>query len=620
MGQEQFEALVARMETDFAKNPTRFRLRILGLTALGYAYIFSVLCLLFSPVGLLVHVMTSGKDMLSGGLFVPVLVTLSTAIIAAWVRIGRPEGIRLRVADAPEVFSTLLEFQKRLSGPTVHEVYLQQSFEATLQHRPRLGVFGCMTNAIVLGLPLMQALSPEQFRVILAHEYAHLYLLHRGLHGLTRRALDNWNYLITRFAGNEKVWGFLFTRRFNSYASLRDAASTVFYRWEERLADRMSVDITGAEHFADALVNTITKNILLDEVIMPDVFARVASEPAPPPIFSEITESLRSGIGLERAEELLERLRAKVTGPTDLSYSAVERLATIGAGLSIPPPLGQTAAEQMLGSRLGPFLAHMDADWQRASLENWQARHEYILKSNARLDELAAIARDRALQDEEAWERARLTDELRDAMEATDRMHDVIEIDPHHPGANYNLGRILLMRGDDTGIAYVEHAMDIDPLAELPGCEMIREFLRHFGRAEEALPYENRLLACQERAELAESERRSISIKDDFLSHDIAPSALQDTLLQLERFPQVTQAYLVCKNVNHVAHSRFYVLGVVRGRWYHVQSQAGDQKLCDELVAGLNIPDQFFVIVLNSHATSFMKKIKRVPGSRILSR
>lgn len=42
-----------------------------------------------------------------------------------------------------------------------------------MQHA-RLGVLGWHVNYLILGLPLMQAVSPEQFRAIVAHELGHL--------------------------------------------------------------------------------------------------------------------------------------------------------------------------------------------------------------------------------------------------------------------------------------------------------------------------------------------------------------------------------------------------------------------------------------------------------------
>jgi tetratricopeptide (TPR) repeat protein len=421
-----------------------------------------------------------------------------------------------------------------------------------------------------------------------------------------------------RFARKEKNWYFLFNKRFNSYGPMRDALSVVLARTEELEADRISLDLAGGKHFAHALVGATAKNILLSEVIMPDLFARVAEDANPPAFFTEISESLRAGIGFEHGEELLSGLRAEVTASTSPSFAAIDRLAAVGAALALPPPVEVTAAEHFLGPHLPALVAQMDRTWQEASLDSWRSRHAYVVASTARLEALAALARERALSIDEAWERARITIEFQEPAEAIDRLQDTLEIDPHHPLANFTLGRILLERGDDTGIRHIDHAMDIDPLAEAPGCEIILEFLRHYERFDETEPYEERLDATRERGELAAAERKTISLHDHYAAHDLAPAAVEGLRDQLSGFPQVTEAYLVKKDVNHSPHQRLYVLGIVRGRWYHIQSRLGDVKLRRKLHKSLRIPDQFFVVILNDDNVHFMRKLRHIPNSRIL--
>ena len=56
---------------------------------------------------------------------------------------------------------------------------IDDEFNACIVQIPRFGLFGGARNYLVIGLPLMQTLTVEQFAAVLAHEYGHL----SGAHG-----------------------------------------------------------------------------------------------------------------------------------------------------------------------------------------------------------------------------------------------------------------------------------------------------------------------------------------------------------------------------------------------------------------------------------------------------
>src|SRR5436190_1858633 len=56
----------------------------------------------------------------------------------------------------------------------VDRVLLTADFNASVQQVPRLGLFGWSRRYLLIGLPLLEVLSREELRVVLAHEFAHL--------------------------------------------------------------------------------------------------------------------------------------------------------------------------------------------------------------------------------------------------------------------------------------------------------------------------------------------------------------------------------------------------------------------------------------------------------------
>src|SRR5207249_11068756 len=62
----------------------------------------------------------------------------------------------------------------RTRMPRLHRTLIAAFVNVGVVHRPRLALFGWYRNYLLLGLPLMQTLSPEEFRTALAHELGHL--------------------------------------------------------------------------------------------------------------------------------------------------------------------------------------------------------------------------------------------------------------------------------------------------------------------------------------------------------------------------------------------------------------------------------------------------------------
>jgi hypothetical protein len=60
----------------------------------------------------------------------------------------------------------------RFRTPRFHHVLVTDDFNAAVVQAPRLGLFGWYRNYLLIGLPLAKALTVEQFKAVLAHEFA----------------------------------------------------------------------------------------------------------------------------------------------------------------------------------------------------------------------------------------------------------------------------------------------------------------------------------------------------------------------------------------------------------------------------------------------------------------
>ena len=208
MTNDQFEALIGRLEHQALSDPNGYTSKVLLLAVLGNAYVVAMLLLI---VALLVALVASVvvlqalaiKLILVVGFFLWMLLT------ALWVKIDRPTGTEIEAGQAPELFTTVEGLRRRLSAPRFHHTLITEDFNAGVVQSPRLGIFGWPRNYLLIGLPLIKALTVEQFKAVLAHEFGHLAKRHGKVSNWIYRQRLRWSRLLAVLDTTESRGSFL---------------------------------------------------------------------------------------------------------------------------------------------------------------------------------------------------------------------------------------------------------------------------------------------------------------------------------------------------------------------------------------------------------------------------
>jgi len=619
---EELDALVACLEKEAERSPGAYRFRVFWLAVLGYAYIFLVLVVLLGLVGLLVLALVamSGR----GGYFIGkmgfgVLVLVYIILRALWVRIPGPEGLVLRPGQVGTLFRVVEEISRALKGPKFHQILLTGEFNAFVAQVPRLGVFGWQKNYLAVGLPLIQALSPEQFRAVLAHEFGHLSGAHGRFSSWIYRIRQTW-YQLMETLQQQQHWGsFIFHRFFRWYVPFFGAYSFVLARAHEYEADRCAVELAGAQQAADALINTTVKGSFLGEAFWPALYRRADRETDPPfSLYTEIEQALRSDIGPQEASRWLQKALLSKTGSEDTHPSLADRLAAMGQEARLPGPVEQTAAQYYLGDALSGLTESLSHAWREAMAESWRERYRYVQESQQRLKGLDAKTLTGPLTLEEAWQRAAWTEEFQGSEAALPLYQEILETNPGHAESHFALGRIYLTQRNAEGIEHIEKAMQLETDAILSGCELIYNFMMAQGEEAKAREYYNRASQHAERLERAGAERSRLGFKDTYLYHDLPEARVAHLKEQIARYPQIAQGYLARKQVQYFPEKPLYVLGVVvRRPWYKLHSEKEDALFAQKVAQEITFPGETFVLVLNGPNSKLKKIMQKIPGSLI---
>lgn len=608
MTNDQFEILVTKLERVGAEHPGRYKLRVFLLAVLGYGFLFAVLLTLAGVIAVLGVMAVRGHgSLLAIKAILPLLVAIGLVVRALWVKLDPPQGIRLTQNDFPQLFGEIGELRRKFRGPRLHEVLLDAQFNAAIVQQPRLGAFGWQKNYLLLGMPLMQALSPEQFRAVLGHEYGHLAGAHGKFSAWIYRLRKTWEQLLGALKQREGWMVTVFKRFFNWYSPFFSAYTFVLARAQEYEADRCAVLVAGAESTADALVNVSVKAAYIERCYWPGIYGRVEHEPEPfaaPHGFMPqgLDEALRS----ENLSAWLDAALQRVTSATDTHPALADRLKPLGVAPRLPRPLAETAAQAFLGAALPALAARLDSDWKQGIAQSWKDRYQYLSDGRQRLAELHQKAG--SLTVEESRERAYYTEELESADGALPLYREVLDRAPDDPFALFAIGRILLSKGEAQGMALIEKAIAHDPDLTARGSEWIAHYLETQGREDESNAWRERLARYHAAQAQVNAERDFVRDSDTLLPHALSPRELEALREQLAGYTEVARAYLVRKALQYYPERPVYVL-MVAYSWRHaylpIKRPAG---LSAKLAQEITFPGETLVMAVN--ATKLTRKVE----------
>lgn len=619
VNQEQYEALVQRLELQAEHSPRVYRAKLGAMALLGYGYIAGVLTLLLVAVALLalLAVHRSGAAIaLKLGI---VLVPLIWAVVRAMaVRLDPPSGKELLREEAPELFACIDEVRARACAPKAHKVLITDDFNAAVVQHPRLGIFGWPRNYLILGLPLMQALDLQEFRAVLGHEFGHLSGEHGKFGAWIYRLRAGWGRL-THALEQDNHWGkVLFVPFFKWYAPAFSALSFVQARRQEYEADQVAAAVSNARTAGEALIRVHLQSRFLNRKFWRSILqeADTKAEPDARP-YAMLGMAFAQQRPEHEARDTLEAALKRRTGCEDTHPSLSDRLRALRTTPIVPGPIKVTAAEALLGPLAEQLASEFDAQWRQSVAAWWQGRHQYANASRTKLAALSSSTEELSVED--AFNRAELTEELGDEVSARQQLETLAVRAPDHAPTQFALGRLRLASDDESGIELLNNAMRLDPGAEQTACMLIVEYLQRHGRNEEARAHIDHLHDAGARDQAARKERGELRVTDKLLPHGLSDEQLAEIRRQLQAFAtDVRRIYLVRKQILHYQDHPLYILGFERRtRFWKLESAGAAELLAQHLGSDVTFPGETIIICIDGNNKAFRKKFRAVAGAEL---
>ncbi len=611
MDRAAFDAVATRLTREAERSPGHYRLRVFLLALLGYGVLLLLLVTaLLLSAGVLLAILATKAFLLLRFAWLP-LIFAFVLFKSLWARIPPPAGRRLTRREAPALHREIDEVARRLRAPRAHEVLLVDDFNAAVTQVPRLGVLGWPKNYLLLGLPLLLTISPEQLRAVLGHEFGHLSRRHSRFAAGIYRTRRSWDRALEGLARGRHHGSGLLARFLAWYAPYFSAYSFALARADEYEADRCSARLVGAAAAAQTLVDVRVRAEAIGERFWRR-FYRLADEHAAPPRnpYEDLRKLARVLVTDEEAREIVQRALQQRADSTDTHPSLAERLQAPPAPTTAYRPTGRSAAEALLQPALPALLREFETRWRAGVEHSWRERHAYVQSARARLAAYATRAID-ALADDKLWDYANVAEEFQGAEAALPLYRALVARAPAHAGAQFALGRLLLARAGDDGIAHIERAMSLAEDAVKPGCELLYGYFMQNRRAADAERYATRWREADARLQQARAERASVHVKDDFLPHALPDATLAQLTAQLKQLGRVQRALLVRKKLAHFPESPLFVLAVIpRGFTLSLNT------VLEKLTRELRFPGELLVYVCGSDR-KLWRKLRKVAGARI---
>lgn len=625
MTREEFDQMVERLELRYHNRGRALTRAAVLWAVMGYAVLVLGIVLSLGVVllcGAMIFMAPSAITIKLGLVF-----GISGAVVAwsilrgSWIRLSPPEGMIIVPNQAPSLFEMIEATSARVGGIRFHRVLLTGDLNACVVQVPRLGVFGWYQNYLCLGIQLMDALAPEEFHAVLAHEFAHL----SKAHGRT----GNWLYRIRRTWENVATslsnQGGLLVRPLASFFSWFwprfNARAFVLSRNNEYEADAFSAEITSPETASSALARIAVEGERIDKEFWETLNQRSVREEQPPgAIFDELACLLKTRIEATNASRWLEHQLARTTDTSDTHPALKDRIAALKPGQtpSSIEPIQESASDALFGVSLaGEIRADFNRKWLEAHGEIWSESHENSRKLREQLAELESSEE----SPHSEWEKLRIQCNLQGIPAMAAELASFLRDHPHHQIARFILGSHLLSIDDSSGIAMLEEVVKAAPHSAFECFNNLATYHDRHGNPEAIRELKRRADSHEIKMNQAAVERSNISSTDHFEVHDLTEGEVTGVSRVLEGIKELQEASLALKQVRYMPEWKGYVM-VVKLKFpaLHLVTEATKQQVLQQIVNVVEVDG--YLVVLNEELNHkpIAKRIRSIPGTLVYSR
>ena len=634
MKSQKYYELVRRYEQEAKQHPIRFQRRTSRYIWIGYAYIGFILLLMFVLTAIACALVYFKPQLITilGLLFVGFFTWNLVATLLT--KIPPIAGIRLKRDQLPILFGEMDTLREQMDVSDFDEVILIDEMNASAgEHRSR-GLVGRKTRALSLGMPLLEALNVDEFRIVLGHEIAHLARGHSNLHARVWHLRNFWLKMLGE--GEVSFWWRWFAR---FYSDRFEAMAAVISREFEFEADRIASEAGNKRDNISAHIKMELLNSVYDIQQNEWINAQIFEDPKiPTNVISTYCQRLKQPIDPGEAKKHLRRILAVETSIYLTHPSCRDRIAMDGFPVDRPltemvetaltyinQPEGvdhQLASHYFLGAHRDGLLRELDDQYATQSKQMWEYRTEFI--SHAK-EELKAVekriaeaeATGRNPEEEDLEIRANIFYEIMDQKSTNESYEKVLEHYPENASALFVTGQYAYQREFDLEKAedrFVQ-AVESDPRLEYDVSSYMVAVCRELEKPAEADRWQQHSFGALDALNDSYNERAMVKLKDKFIPAELTEEQIDKIVTQIAHIKNIGKVWVACKKLNVYTEKPLYVFGIETNDFWSFRSWNYYQSIGDQIVNSISFGNQFYVIMLQGENKKFKRKFKKLKPS-----
>jgi hypothetical protein len=278
------------------------------------------------------------------------------------LRFPLPSGLELTEAGFPRLFELLQELYEIYGEPRIDRVILRDRFDIRLIKTPRNGFAFSTTRTLVIGLPVLLAMSPLDVHVLLARRVGQLAAKHNRLNSWLYFLRDMWGHYLSCCDGRGPSFARSVYAFFQNYVPRYRSFSVGVARSSELEADRCALQAINDRDAARSITCQVLTETYLTRIYWPNVLqsAKQSGGSKMPP-HAGMAKVFEGGLSGDEVQAQLKRIKRGGESRKSTMPSLADRLDNIGYQEPLlPKPMSVTAARFYLGSACDTCIEVID--------------------------------------------------------------------------------------------------------------------------------------------------------------------------------------------------------------------------------------------------------------------
>lgn len=533
-------------------NPGKFTDRVRKFAGLGWFIVFSTVVLLLVALGLLIWLSVVRGRVYPWGIFAIGAVLFS--VLASLLQQNRyEEQFELTREDAPLLWAEVDKITAQSSAPPVSKIVLDSDLNAYAGTRSKYLLFGKREHVLTLGWSLLQFLSADEVRSVIAHEFGHFSGRHGNFGARSRGLFATLYALYHSLAGG--LTGFIFKPILSWYFTRFEAMTFVLGRDNEYDSDAFAAKYTSPLSAAQGLVRSHISELAPfnpKDGIIPEIAQR-ASAPPRDLVIRLHGYIARQEIGSEAEENLRQALKQQ-TDYNDTHPALSDRLKALDQVRSFDDWMARLRApyrngiEEFFGENWQAIAEKLSAFWYARIEPKWSEIISDQESMGTREVELQNLRAEGKLLASGYESLASIYQERRDHAALIEVLQEGREKFPDNE-------RLMLVEGwkrlnldkDDSGPAVLDEAMLKDPGITESAASVAFGYLSQRGDTALAEKYRLKVIEWSARVDAVRASMEKLAPTDRFVPVDLEPRERVVLAESLKKISKLDAAFLAEK-------------------------------------------------------------------------